>query len=276
MQVARIASGAELAYETAGTGEPVILIHGAVIADTFRPLIATQYLADRFGLILYRRRGYTGSSSASASVSVASEALDCRALLRYLGVARAHVVGHSYGGAVALQLALDAPEVVHSLALLEPALMAGASAQGYRDSLARSTDRFREAGAEVALEEFLGARWPDYRATLDQMLPGSFAQAVADARTSFEGEFPGLQGWTFGKKEACQIDQPTVTVLGGKSEAIWSRFGEIHRLLLEWLPHGEGVIVEGATHFMLIQNPNALAQALSDFWSRNPIQTTPR
>ena len=41
---------------------------------------------------------------------------------------RAHVVGHSFGGAVALQLALDAPDLVHSLALLEPALFVGASA----------------------------------------------------------------------------------------------------------------------------------------------------
>jgi pimeloyl-ACP methyl ester carboxylesterase len=43
--------------------------------------------------------------------------------MQYLGVACAHVVGHSYGGTIALQLALDAPEAVHSLALLEPALL---------------------------------------------------------------------------------------------------------------------------------------------------------
>ena len=45
-------------------------------------------------------------------------------------------MGHSYGGDVALQLAQDTPGVVHSLALLEPGLMVGASAQGSVDCLA--------------------------------------------------------------------------------------------------------------------------------------------
>ena len=121
---------AELEYEGAGTGEPVLCIDGVLIADTFRPLLAAPSLAGRYQLIRYHRRGYAGSSPTAGPISVARQAADCRALLRHLGVARAHVVGHSYGGAVALQLALDTPEVAHSLALLEPALLVGASAQG--------------------------------------------------------------------------------------------------------------------------------------------------
>src|SRR5215218_9684751 len=97
--------GAELEYEVTGTREPVVFIHGAFIADTFRPLLAEPSLAGRYRLILYHRRGYADSSRASGPVSVAQQAADCRALLRHLGVQRAHVVGHSYGGIVALQLA---------------------------------------------------------------------------------------------------------------------------------------------------------------------------
>src|SRR5215207_5689322 len=160
--------GAELEYEVSGRGEPAVFIHGAFIADTFRPLLAEPSLGGRYRLILYHRRGYAGSSRASGPVSVARQAADCRALLRHLGVERAHVVGHSYGGIVALQLALDATSVVHSLAVLEPALAVGASAQAYRESLAGGTQRYREAGAEVVVDEFLRARWPGYRATLDR------------------------------------------------------------------------------------------------------------
>ena len=265
--------GADLEYEVSGTGEPVVFIHGAFIADTFRPLLAEPSLGRRYQLILYHRRGYAGSSHASGPISVAQQAADCRALLRYLGVERAHVVGHSYGGIVTLQLALDIPGVVHSLALLEPGLMVGASAQGYRESLARGVERYREAGAAVVVDEFLEARWPGYRATLEGVLPGAYAQAVADAETWFEREASGQLAWRFGEAEVRRISRPTLSVLGGQSDALWSRFGETHRLLLGWLPHAEGFVLPGATHFMQIENPRGMAEALAAFWARHPLAT---
>jgi pimeloyl-ACP methyl ester carboxylesterase len=270
MERARI-DGAELAYVVSGTGEPVVFIHGAFIADTFRPLLAEPSLAGRYRLILYHRRGYAASSRAGRPVSVAQQAADCRALLHHLGVERAHVVGHSYGGDVALQLALDTPGVVHSLVLLEPGLMVGASAQGYREALARGVERYREAGAAVVVDEFLQARWPEYRAALDRALPGAFAQAVADVDTWFEHELPGQLGWRFGEAEARRISQPALSVLGGESDALWSRFGETHRLLLAWLPHAEGFILPGATHFLQLQDPRGMAEALAAFWARHRL-----
>jgi pimeloyl-ACP methyl ester carboxylesterase len=261
--------GAELEYEVSGKGAPVVFIHGAFIADTFRPLLAEPSLAGRYRLILYHRRGYAGSSRASEPVSVAQQAADCRALLHHLGVERAHVVGHSYGGIVALQLALDTPGVVHSLALLEPGLMVGTSAQGYRESLARGAERYREAGTEIVVDEFLQARWPGYRTILNHVLPGAFDQAVADAETWFEREASGQLAWRFGEAEVRRIGQPTLSVLGGESDALWSRFGETHRLLLEWLPHAEGFVLPGTTHFMQIQNPRGMAEALAAFWARH-------
>lgn len=265
----------ELEYEVVGTGEPVVFIHGAFIADTFRPLLAEPALQDRYQLILYHRRGYAGSSRVSGPVSVAQQAADCQALLDSLRVDRAHIVGHSYGGAVALQLTLDAPDLVHSLALLEPALAVGATGQGYRESLARGVDRFREVGAPVVVDEFLEARSPGYRPVLDRVLPGAFAQAVADAGTSFESELPGLLDWRFGEPEARRIHQPTLCVLGGESERLWARFGETHRQLLVWLPQTDEFILPGATHFLQVENPQGMAEGLAAFWAHHPIAAEP-
>ena len=263
--------GVELEFVAQGTGEPVVFIHGAFIADTFRPLLAEPSLAGRYRLILYHRRGYAGSSRAAGSVSVAQQAADCQALLRHLGANRAHVVGHSYGGCVALQLALDTPGVAGSLALLEPGLMVGESAEGYRAALARGAERYREVGAAVAVAEFLQARWPGYGDALDRALPGAFAQAVADAETWFERELPGQLDWRFGAAEARRIGQPALSVLGGESDALWSRFGETHRLLLAWLPRADGVVLPGTTHLPQIQDPGGLAAALADFFARHPL-----
>jgi pimeloyl-ACP methyl ester carboxylesterase len=264
--------GIILEYEVAGTGEPVVFIHGAFIADTFRPLLAEKALTDRYQLIAYHRRGYVGSSRTAGPVSVEQQAADCLALLRHLGVARAHVAGHSLGACVALQLALDSPEAVHSLAVLEPALFVGASAPAYREAQLRSEQRFREAGGAVVVDEALRVRWPDYRPTLDRVLPGAFEQAVADAGTVFDMDI-GQLDWRFGEAEARQIAPPVLVVLGGGSEALHARFGETYRLLLDWLPNTEGFILPGATHFLQVQNPRGMAEALAAFFARHPLPT---
>ena len=107
--------GVALAYTVAGAGEPVICIHGAFIADTFQPLLAELSLAGRYQVITYHRRGYGESSRRAGPTSIGCQAADGRALLAHVGVSRTHVVGHSFGGNTALQLALDTPAVVASL-----------------------------------------------------------------------------------------------------------------------------------------------------------------
>jgi pimeloyl-ACP methyl ester carboxylesterase len=263
--------GATLEYAVSGVGEPVVCIHGAFIADAFQPLLAEPRLSSRYQLITYHRRGYGGSRRASGLTSIDQQAADCRALLAHVGVERAHVVGHSFGGDIALQLALDAPEFVHSLVLIEPGLLIGASAEAYREALARGEGRYREVGAAVVVDEFLEARCPGYRERLDRLLPGALAQAVADAATWFESELPAQLAWCFAMTEAQRIVQPVLSVLGGESAALWDRFGETHRWLLDLLPHGEGVVLPSTTHFPQLERPRLLAEALAAFFTRHPL-----
>jgi pimeloyl-ACP methyl ester carboxylesterase len=262
-----------LAYETSGAGEPVILIHGGLVADAFRPLLTEPELTSRYWLILYHRRGYGESGPVSDPVSVGSQVEDCAGLLQHLDVDKAHIVGHSYGGVVALQMALDHPAMVHSLALLEPALAVGKSGEEYRASLERGITHYRETDteAEVLVDAFLRARWPEYRSRLDHVLPGAFDQAVADAGTAFDRELPGLLDWHFGEAEAQRIHQPTLSVLGDRSNDFSPRFAEVHQFLQSWLPRAEGFVLPDATHFLQVENPQDMASALADFWERHPL-----
>src|SRR5512146_3191285 len=110
MQSAMV-NGIRLEYEARGAGEPLALIHCNLIADAFAPLMDQPALSG-YRLIRYHRRGYVGSSRAEGPVSIADQAADLSGLLGHLGVRRAHIAGHSYGGLIALQLAADYPDMV--------------------------------------------------------------------------------------------------------------------------------------------------------------------
>jgi 3-oxoadipate enol-lactonase len=199
---------------------------------------------------------------------MSDQAADCRALLQFLGVDRAGIVGHSFGACVAMQMAIDSPSVVQSLALLEPGVMIGTAVDGYREALAAGIARFREGEVETLVDSFLRARWPDYTEALEGAVPGAFGRAVADAATTFEVELPSQLEWRFGEDEVRRIAQPALSVLGGDSESLWDRFGDVHRRLLEILPRAEGFVLPGTTHMMILQKPGELADALASFFAR--------
>jgi pimeloyl-ACP methyl ester carboxylesterase len=117
MQIASV-YGINLEYEIRGAGEPVALIHLAPFADSFLPLMDRPELAN-YRLVRYHRRGYAGSSRITGSLTMHDHASDLANLLNHLGIKRAHIAGHSIGGIVALQLAIDHPELVSSLVLME-------------------------------------------------------------------------------------------------------------------------------------------------------------
>ena len=96
--------GVELEYEILGGGEPIVLVHHGAGVDWFNPLLTEPALTGRYCLLRYHRAGYAGSSRLAAPLTFAQEAATFRALMRYLGFDRAHVVGHSASGCIALQI----------------------------------------------------------------------------------------------------------------------------------------------------------------------------
>ena len=264
--------GIELEYEVRGAGEPVVLVHAGIFSDFFRPLSEESALIGRYRLVSYHRIGCAGSSRVAGPVSIAEEAGHCRALMRHLGIERAHVVGHSNSGNLVLQLALDAPDAVHSLVLLEPALMAVPSAQTARAFLATAVQRYAAGDKADGLDTFLrGTCGPGYRAVLDQALPGAFDQYVADADTFFSQQLPAMQQWSFNREDASRIAQPVLAVIGAKSKQMSPIWNERQELLLGWLPNVEPFVLPDATHLLQVDNPRGMAKALAAFFLRHPI-----
>ena len=134
-------------------------------------------------------------------------------------VERAHLVGHSSGGNIALQLALDAPGTVGSLALLEPALLPVPSRAAWGQAVAvPAMERYRAGDPAGAIDLWMrGVAGPGYRQVMEDALPGALERAVADADTFFGQELPAVQQWPFGEADAARVTQPVLAVLGGAS-----------------------------------------------------------
>jgi pimeloyl-ACP methyl ester carboxylesterase len=266
--------GGELEYEIRGSGEPVLLIHGAMLADAYAPLLAQSELADRYQLINYHRRGFASSSRHVGPCDIARQAADARAVLDHLGIERAHMVGHSYGGSIALQLALDAAERVATLALLEAAGIPAPSLERFATEVVQPSGERLGAGDRAgAVEHFLGGVCgPQTRDVVDQVLPaGAFDQAVTDVDTFFQTELPALIDWRFGPAEAARVTQPALIVLGTDSKTVIPMFDEMNAALAEWLPHAEPAELPGATHALQMMNPSGMAALLAGFFARHPM-----
>jgi pimeloyl-ACP methyl ester carboxylesterase len=260
-------NGVELDCAASGAGEAVVFIHGAGFADAFLPLTSEPSVRDHYRAIRYSRRGHAGSTHMTHPVAIADHAADCRNLLAALGVEKAHVVGHSYGGCVALQLASDAPDVVLTLALFEPALLGVPAGVQFSEELAPIVERYSagdQAGAGDAFFSLVGG--PDWRGDVSRTVPGGPEQAAQDVATLFESDLPSIQDWRFGPDDTARIHQPVFCLVGTETAPL---FIEGRDLVHSWLPQTEDGLLPGANHLLQMQNPAEAASLLTDFFKRH-------
>lgn len=264
-------NGLDLEYEVRGSGEPLLLID-SILANGLTPLLAERELADRYRVVMYHKRGWVGSTCTPGPVTVAEHAADAAALLDHLDIRRAHIAGHSSGAAVALQLALDRPERVHSLVLLEPSLLSVPAAQAFFAKAGPALEAHAAGQREDALRIFLtaasGLEWERCRALLDERVPGMLAQSLRDTDTFFGVELPGLMQWTFDAQRAATIRQPALSVLGSNTEPLWV---EVDDLLRSSMPRVETVTIDGVGHLLHLQQPQPVARAIADFLARHSV-----
>lgn len=264
-------NGVELEYEVTGSGEPVLLI-SPVIAGGFLPFFGEPALVGRHRLIRYHKRGWGGSTHTAPPVAIEEHSSDAAALLEHLGVSRAHVAGHSSGAAVALQLGLDRPELVHTLVLLEPSLLTVPSAQALFEQAAGAFEAYAAGDHEKAVLGFLslvsGFDPERCRAVIDQQVPDGVAQAIQDADTFFETELPALTSWDFGPEQARRIRQPVLSVRGSNTRELWV---EVADRLRSWLPDVEDFGVEGVGHLLHIEHPRPVIRGVAAFLRRHPM-----
>jgi pimeloyl-ACP methyl ester carboxylesterase len=259
----------ELTYWLHDAGEPVVFVHASPFVSWYRPLLEEL---EGFSTLTYRRQLRRPASGPYRPLTVDEDAAICSRLLDHVGWATPHVVGHSYGALVALQLALDRPEQVGSVSLLEPAARGISSSAAVVAALQPVIAAYKSGDTAAAVDGFLRhVCGDDYRGLLERAVPGAFSEALDHADLFFQAEMPAVQQWSFGPTDARRITQPVLNVVGAASVA---RFVEGGQLLQSWFPDAERLTVPDAGHLLMVQNPAAVAEGLTGYFTRHPTALT--
>jgi len=110
----------DLYYETIGQGQPILFIHG-LGSSTRDWELQVAFFSNQYRTVTCDVRGHGKSGKPPGPYSIPQFAADMAGLIQALGIAPTHVVGISLGGMIALQLAVDAPDLVRSLVIVNAA-----------------------------------------------------------------------------------------------------------------------------------------------------------
>ncbi|MGH3006572.1 MAG: alpha/beta fold hydrolase [Gaiellaceae bacterium] len=243
-----------LYYEERGAGEPILCIHGTGSSAAFWA-DALDELAKHGRAIAYDRRGCFRSERPEPYVTnVHQQADDAAALIDALATAPAIVNGRSYGGAIAIDLALRYPDRVRALALLEAADVALPASEAATRWMADLEEQVLAAAevdmstvGETLLRGVLGdAAWEGFPEPAKQTFTANGPAIVAE----FRGGPLDL-----GAEQLSTIAQPTLLVAGKDSP---SAFAEVTELMAAAMPSAKVEWVEGG-HLINPAHPAVLA-----------------
>lgn len=260
----------------------VVLLHGLAANVAFWYWKIAPALAPANRVLLVDLRGHGLSSMPPSGYTAQVMAEDLKAQLDMLGISRVHLVGHSFGGRIALQFASCYPECVQSLVLvdvllrpLQPRTDGFAMWTAYHEALAREGIPM-EQGDEpsIALLEGLARlrlRYDGAAGVPSVLMAGPFSGSAGRRTasqwlrllelTTARRDIPRNEGVT--PDRLAQVQVPALLVYGEFSPAVPSAVA-LRRL---W-PHARLEIVPRAGHFFPVTRPDRLLLALHGFLGR--------
>lgn len=248
-----------LYWETAGQGHTVVLLHGFTLDSR---MWDDQFLAlaQHFQVIRYDLRGF-GRSAVPTAAPYAHEA-DLAGLLDRLGIAQAHLVGLSKGGAVALNFALTYPTRTASLVLIDAVLpgYAWSAAGAARDDLV--WQRASEGGIPAAKESWL--------------THPLFASAMANTAVAprLRQIIHDYSGWHFVNQNpelglnppaAQRLAELTLPLLAIVGELDLPDFRAITAQICQAVPQAQQLILPGVGHMANMEAAAEVTQAITNF-----------
>jgi pimeloyl-ACP methyl ester carboxylesterase len=265
--------GHEVAYRSAGEGDPVLLIHGIAGSSAtwarVLPLLARTHTVVAPDLL-----GHGESAKPRGDYSLGAYASGIRDLMAALGHERATIVGHSLGGGIAMQFAYQFPERCERLVLVASGglgkevspILKAITLPGAEYLLPLIlTPRLNTATGRVASvigrlgirpDPLLGEIWDSWTRLTDARAQRAFVHTI---RSVID-----IAGQRVSARDRLYLagEVPTMIVWGDKDAVIPVEHAYIGH---ELMPHSRLEIFEGLGHFLPVQEPERFVALLEDF-----------
>ncbi|HEV7859845.1 MAG TPA: alpha/beta hydrolase [Pyrinomonadaceae bacterium] len=282
-----VINGINMHYQYGGQGPTIVLVHGLATNLAFWYLAVFSVLRKNYRVIVYDLRGHGYSDMPPHGYTSADQAVDLDALLDHLEVERAHIVGHSFGGAVASHYAVLHPERVESLTLADARVPALQPAKPMKAWPYWKTweKKLRELGVSISgdememglplLEELAEMKRPRRKQRRKQVgikkhfLPfqawNGNKQTAEKWRlllhtTTAREDVKAIAGLT--PEALRRVNHPTLAIFGERS-----RWLPTCRTLQEILPDCRVNVVPGVGHFHPLLKPGVFLRSLQEFLS---------
>jgi pimeloyl-ACP methyl ester carboxylesterase len=242
-------NGLHLYHELHGAGTPLVLLHGGMLTIdlNFADLIPT--LARTHLVIGVEMQGHGRTADIPRQITPAALASDVVALLDHLGIDRAHVLGHSLGGAVALELAVNHPTRVRSVVPISASVRIDGMHEDLMDPSRHATSTRLPTAQDFADFREAYLRLSPHPEHFDEFL-ASLSQSAAD-----------LQGWS--DEQLAGITAPTLIVQGDHDFVTV----EHAALMQQLIPGAKLAVLPNTTHMTVTRRADLLLPILADFLS---------
>ncbi len=270
-------NGTELHYIEQGQGEPLVLVHGSLSDYRMWPM-QIEAFSPHYRTIAYSRRYHYPNPwpNGDSDYSMDQHAADLAALLQELSLEKVRLVGHSFGAATCLTMALRYPQLVSRLVLGEPPLLSWLEtlpdgqplvATFLADAAEPSFDAFQRGDQAGAIRYFIEG--VSGRGAYERVPPTGRAIQMENARTlqaemDMIARFGTRRGYfsNISCASLSKLNIPTLLVGGDRSPVM---FHLVLDELARCLPQSRQVTIPSSSHSMVSSNPLAFNAAVLDF-----------
>lgn len=258
-----VINGLDLYWEARGAGVPVVLVHGSWTDHHSWDQVAPG-LALSFQVVTYDRRGHSLSERPRGQGRVDEDVADLALLMADRHASRAHLVGNSFGASIVLKLALARPDLVASLVVHEPPLVAlladdpalPAVRQRIEAVIATLQSGSPEEGARQFVETVaLGpGTW--------ETLPPAMREAFVFNAPTWVDEMQDADAFGLDLDALSAFDRPALVTQGDQSPPF---FGAIVDRIARALPRARRHTFPGAGHVPHLTHSDAFVHVAAGF-----------